>query len=168
MQAYLLVWSPLILWSSRRYYVVIPSLSVAGWKHVCFTWTNTDGKVNVFFQGDKVSTDLTGIEVGQTIEGNGIFILGQEMDSHGGSFDSSQAYLGTLTGLNVWSVVLRSSVIAAMARGCSAFEGDAVSWRHFRKSVSGNIAIQELAYCSHPSKSNVSVWDHKATLGARA
>ena len=123
-----------------------------GWKHLCFTWTNTDGKVEVFFQGEQVSTELTGKKVGQTIDGNGNFILGQEMDSHGGSFSSSQAYLGSLSGLNVWSVVLRSSVITAMARGCSAFEGDAVSWRHFRKSFSGNIELKELATCSYPSK----------------
>ena len=151
--ATLFLWSPLILCSSHRHYVNFPSTSTGGWKHLCFTWTNTDGKVEVFFQGDQVSTDLTGIEVGQTIEGNGIFFLGQEMDSHGGSFDSSQAYLGALSGLNVWSVVLRSSVITSMARGCSAFEGDAVSWRHFRESVSGSIAIKEFAVCSYPSKS---------------
>ena len=46
------------------------------------TWTNLDGTRCVFSDGIKIEC-FAGYATGETVEGNGNFILGQEQDSFG-------------------------------------------------------------------------------------
>ena len=128
----------------------IPSTENA-WHHICWKWSNTEGQYDFFHQGKRIKTD-TAFQKGKTIEGNGIFLIGQEMDTLGGGFDSPQAYYGLVSHLNIWSKRLNSATLALMARGCSAFEGDVVYWSDFRNDVRGNVIVVKDSVCGYPSK----------------
>lgn len=69
-----------------RYRDVSPGLHDGGWHHVCFTWTNSNGKLCPLVNGE-VLTCFTDYKIGQTIPGNGKFILGQEQDAYGKLFN---------------------------------------------------------------------------------
>ena len=49
---------------------------------MCFTWSNSNGKLCPFVN-EEVLTCFTDYKIGQTIPGNGKFILGQEQDAYG-------------------------------------------------------------------------------------
>lgn len=69
-----------------RYRDVSPGLHDGGWHHVCFTWKNSNGKLCPLVNGE-VLTCFTDYKIGQTIPGNGKFILGQEQDAYGKLFN---------------------------------------------------------------------------------
>lgn len=52
---------------------------------MCFTWSNSDGKLCPHVNGE-VLTCFTDYKTGETIPGNGQFILGQEQDAYGKLF----------------------------------------------------------------------------------
>ena len=53
----------------------------SGWHHVCARWNSEDGKWCIYVNGDQYCE--TNYNTGQTIQGSGKFILGQEQDSYG-------------------------------------------------------------------------------------
>ena len=59
------------------------------------TWDNTSGDWAVYHDGVLIESG-TGHEVGNTIEGGGVLIFGNEQDSLGGTFQTDQAFQGTL------------------------------------------------------------------------
>ncbi|KAL9959753.1 hypothetical protein ACROYT_G033108 [Oculina patagonica] len=110
-----------------QYYTMSTSLHDNGWHHICATWQSSNGQRCWYVDGSTLEC-VTGYKTGQTIAGNGKFILGQEQDSYGGSFDTYQAFYGTMSRLNVWSFVTASEVIKQMSTGCGLWSGDAVAW----------------------------------------
>lgn len=53
-----------------------------GWCNLSFTWTNVGGKLCPFVNGKPLEC-ITNYKNGQTIEGGGRFILGQDQDTYG-------------------------------------------------------------------------------------
>ena len=79
----------------------------------------------------------------KTILSNGTVVLGQEMDLHGGGFDSAQAFEGSLAGLNLWRQFLTANIIQGMAAGVINVNGNLLQWRDFRADhVFGNVIIR--------------------------
>ncbi|EDO46432.1 predicted protein [Nematostella vectensis] len=95
------------------------------WHHVAVTWTIAAGNYKLYVDG-AISDE--GIYSGQPLM-DAYLMVGQEQDSYGGGFDSTQAFLGSTVGANIWSRVLSESEIALLASSwCVLLEGDAVKW----------------------------------------
>ena len=93
------------------------------WHHLCFSWTNSDGSLQLYKDGELSYSD-TGFQTGYTIKGNGIPIVGQEQDPDaenkcGGNFDAKQSVQGFITNLNLWSCVLPAYSIKEMSQTCT-------------------------------------------------
>uniref|UniRef100_A0A8C4TC31 Pentraxin family member n=1 Tax=Erpetoichthys calabaricus TaxID=27687 RepID=A0A8C4TC31_ERPCA len=73
------------------------------WHHVCVTWQNSNGKWAIFVDGKEGHSGVN-VHSLQNIEGNGVFIIGQDQDVLGGNF--SDAFSGNISDLNIWSEVL--------------------------------------------------------------
>ncbi|XP_013399870.1 uncharacterized protein LOC106166018 [Lingula anatina] len=96
------------------------------WHHICLTWKSANGEWALYSDGLLLKTS-TGLASGTTIAGGGTWILGQDQDCVGGCFSTSQAYVGYLTGVNVWDKVLD---ITAMGQTCqSELKGNVLSWQ---------------------------------------
>ncbi|MGB7324719.1 MAG: DUF642 domain-containing protein, partial [Rubripirellula sp.] len=54
----------------------------------------------------------TGHAVGATLDAGGTFMLGQEQDSQGGSFESTEAFQGTLYDVRIWNEVRSEAEIS--------------------------------------------------------
>ncbi|WP_404307435.1 LamG-like jellyroll fold domain-containing protein [Neorhodopirellula lusitana] len=67
---------------------------------VAFSWNATIGQLQFFVDGDLVETISTPTQ-SQT-NGGGTFVLGQDQDSVGGTFDPSQTFSGTFHDVRVW------------------------------------------------------------------
>ena len=116
------------------------------WHHLCFSWTNSDGSLQLYKDGELSYSD-TGFQTGYTIKGNGIPIVGQEQDPDaenkcGGNFDAKQSVQGFITNLNLWSCVLPAYSIKEMSQTCTRGQGDVLKWSaDFKHQIKGNTKV---------------------------
>ncbi|XP_028398696.1 neuronal pentraxin-1-like isoform X2 [Dendronephthya gigantea] len=112
------------------------------WHFYCLQWRSKDGLHEIYQDGKKLGTSDNG-SIGHIIPANGTLVLGQEMDSHGGGFDSKQAFKGSLAGLNLWRQFLTVNVIQGMTSGVTNVNGNLLQWRDFRtKHLFGSVTIR--------------------------
>lgn len=75
--------------------------------------------------------------------------FGDLFSSKGGGFNSSQAFFGRMSRVNVWNYVVSSGFIQEeMSTGCGSWNGNAVAWFYFKDNINGNIEIIRPSSCS--------------------
>ncbi|KAK3571750.1 hypothetical protein QTP86_018726, partial [Hemibagrus guttatus] len=108
--------------------VILPlSLHDGKWHHVCVTWLAQDGEWEVYQDGTKRGSG-DNLNAWQPIKPGGVFILGQEQDSLGGRFDATQAFVGEISDLQLWSHTLTHHDIYSLASCRGHMTGDVISW----------------------------------------
>lgn len=112
------------------------------WHHVCFTWSNTNGDYQ-FYKDGKLIHEGTEFQKGVTIKHGGTAVIGQDQDTLGGGFDSDQAFVGSVTELNVWGTVLSESDILAQYSNCHVTQGSVIRWSQFKDNVHGGAIVIE-------------------------
>nr|XP_055024640.1 adhesion G-protein coupled receptor D2 isoform X2 [Misgurnus anguillicaudatus] len=104
------------------------------WHHVCVTWTKShyeswaiyvDGKLGDSGNGKDKGTG-TGKDNPRNIHPDGIFIVGQDQDSFGGTF--TEPFMGNLTDLNIWGEALEIKQVQAL-ESCSQLTNRMVIFR---------------------------------------
>ncbi|MCK4891209.1 MAG: laminin G domain-containing protein, partial [Candidatus Pacebacteria bacterium] len=107
------------------------------WHHVVVTWRSSDGQVKLYKDGN--SQIYTGIlQAGATLTQGGSLVIGQEQDSVGGGFQLSQAFLGLLDEVRIYSRVLPESEVLQHHQGVYQNETDLVG--HWKFDDIGNTA----------------------------
>ncbi|NWJ07119.1 PTX4 protein, partial [Crypturellus undulatus] len=86
------------------------------WHHLCLTWSSEQGKFR-FYVDRRVLAAGSGFQEGYEIPAGGSLVLGQEQDELGGDFDPSEAFVGRLAGLALWSRALTPGEVASLATG---------------------------------------------------
>ncbi len=81
---------------------------------MCATWRSDNGLAQLWVDGKATIKRL--IKTGP-ITGAPITILGQEQDSYGGGFDSSQSFIGMITEFHMWDYVLTPADIKVYTNG---------------------------------------------------
>lgn len=84
------------------------------WHHLALTRAMASGDTEVWIDGTRVS-ETAGVAPGATFPTDGILILGQDQDSHGGNFQVPQSYHGVLDEVAWFPRVLTELEIAAVA-----------------------------------------------------
>ena len=74
------------------------------WHHIALTWKSSDGELKFYKDGALEYTHSEPIAAGEVFASNGAFVLGQEQDSIGGSFDRDQAFAGAIDEVRIWNV----------------------------------------------------------------
>ncbi|XP_070688316.1 adhesion G protein-coupled receptor D2 [Pempheris klunzingeri] len=88
------------------------------WHSVCVSWSQDGGRWALFTHGLEVSSG-DGLNSFDSIGHDGVFIIGQEQDTFGGSFKKDESFSGSITDLHIWDRVLNSSEIYTMEKECS-------------------------------------------------
>nr|XP_020452237.1 adhesion G-protein coupled receptor D2-like isoform X3 [Monopterus albus] len=88
------------------------------WHSVCVSWSQNGGRWALFTHGLMVCRG-DGLNSSDSIGPDGLFIIGQEQDTFGGSFKKDESFSGSITELHIWDRVLNSSEISAMEKECS-------------------------------------------------
>jgi PKD repeat protein len=81
------------------------------WHHVVATWSNDTGTVNLYVDGTP-RYSLAGVRTGGALTDGGTMVIGQEQDTVGGGFDSSQALQGQLDEVALYPVALSAARVA--------------------------------------------------------
>ncbi|XP_051950579.1 adhesion G-protein coupled receptor D2 isoform X2 [Xyrauchen texanus] len=84
------------------------------WHHICATWRAIDGFWAIYVDGKEGDSAKENLQQAspKPIDGNGIFILGQDQDTFGGTF--TEPFVGNLTDLNIWDVDLMLNQVQAL------------------------------------------------------
>ena len=77
-----------------------------------------------FYKDGYVNEQGKNFKEGHTIRGGGTLVLGQEQDSVGGGFDTSQSFKGMLSNVNIWDHVVTPFQIEEMSSSCLLHEGN--------------------------------------------
>lgn len=88
------------------------------WHSVCVSWSQNGGRWALFIDGLVISRG-SGLNSSDSIGPDGLFIIGQEQDTFGGSFKKDESFSGSITELHIWDRVLNSSEIYTMEKECS-------------------------------------------------
>ncbi|XP_078358813.1 uncharacterized protein LOC144643433 [Oculina patagonica] len=103
------------------------------WHHICVSWERGSGSWKFYKDGD-LKEEGNNFKKGHTIRQGGSLVLGQDQDSIGGGFESSQSLQGMLTNVNVWDSVLSGRLIQEMSKSCESndrYEGNVYKWADF-------------------------------------
>ncbi|KAG1936133.1 neuronal pentraxin-2 [Pimephales promelas] len=103
------------------------SLSDGKWHHVCVTWSTRDGLWEAYQDGVKRGSGEN-LSPWHPIKPGGVFILGQEQDTLGGRFDATQAYVGEISDVQMWSHVLTPHDVYSLASCGGHMTGDIIAW----------------------------------------
>lgn len=119
--------------------VTLPlSLSDGKWHHVCVTWSTRDGLWEAYQDGVKRGSGEN-LSSWHPIKPGGVFILGQEQDTLGGRFDATQAFVGEISDLQLWSHVLTPHDIYSLASCGSHMTGDVIAWTESAVELHGGV-----------------------------
>ncbi|XP_029945994.1 neuronal pentraxin receptor a [Salarias fasciatus] len=129
------------------------NLSRGSWQHICVSWTQKGGAWQAY-QGGKLRGEGHGLAARHHIRPGGVLILGQEQDSLGGGFDSSQALVGELSQVGVWDRVLTSSQVASLARCGRVTQGNVAPWTEGGVEVHGGATKDPGEPCSKHGRSS--------------
>ncbi|XP_036971348.1 adhesion G-protein coupled receptor D2 isoform X2 [Acanthopagrus latus] len=88
------------------------------WHSVCVSWSQNGGRWALFADGLVVSRG-DGLNTSDSIGSDGLFIIGQEQDTFGGSFKKDESFSGSITELHIWDRVLNDSEIETMEKSCT-------------------------------------------------
>ncbi|XP_073414666.1 pentraxin-4 [Dendrobates tinctorius] len=94
---------------------VVP-LADGSWHHTCFIWSSIQGKYWFFVDRRLISTGSR-FQKGYEIPPGGSLVLGQEQDTLGGGFDSTEAFVGHLAGFAMWNRALTPGEVSGIATG---------------------------------------------------
>ncbi len=97
------------------------------WHHVAWTWDSSTGSTKVFVDGAEEYSGT--LKQGFSIPDGGSLVFGQEQDSVGGGFDSSQAFDGQMRDIRLWnSAKSESAIDSDKDQALSGTESDLVSY----------------------------------------
>ncbi|XP_038836269.1 neuronal pentraxin receptor-like [Salvelinus namaycush] len=126
------------------------NLSRGSWHHICVSWSQRGGAWQAY-QGGKLRGEGQGLAAWHHIRPGGVLILGQEQDTLGGRFDSSQAMVGELSQWNVWEQVLTPSEVSSLAH-CSQHspqpKGNVAPWTNREVEVFGGATKVPMEPCA--------------------
>uniref|UniRef100_A0A3Q3A2F0 Adhesion G-protein coupled receptor D2-like n=1 Tax=Kryptolebias marmoratus TaxID=37003 RepID=A0A3Q3A2F0_KRYMA len=88
------------------------------WHSMCVSWSQVGGHWALYTHY-RLQSSGSGLNSNNSIGPGGLFIIGQEQDTFGGSFKSCESYCGSITELHIWDRVLSSSEISTMEKECS-------------------------------------------------
>uniref|UniRef100_A0A3P8WPL7 Neuronal pentraxin-2-like n=1 Tax=Cynoglossus semilaevis TaxID=244447 RepID=A0A3P8WPL7_CYNSE len=103
------------------------NLSRGSWQHICVSWNHKGGAWQAY-QGGKLRGEGHALATGHHVRPGGVLVLGQEQDSLGGGFDSSQAMVGELSQVGLWDRVLSSNQVASLSRCSKITQGSVFTW----------------------------------------
>ncbi|XP_067142498.1 C-reactive protein 1.4-like [Centruroides vittatus] len=82
-----------------------------GWYHFCSSWFGSNGYIRVFINGNRCKLDDVGNNVAGSIEGGGIFVIGQMQHGSDSGYVEDQAWHGDIVDVNMWNEVLKDGQI---------------------------------------------------------
>ncbi|XP_067085290.1 serum amyloid P-component-like [Osmerus mordax] len=112
------------------------------WNSVCATWDSGTGLVQVWLNGRP--SVRKALHAGGSISGTPFLVLGQDQDSHGGSFDAQQSFTGQLTDVHMWDYVLSPCEVQTYTQAGAFRPGNVLDWGAMEYTRHGYVVLERL------------------------
>lgn len=129
------------------------NITRGSWQHICVSWSQKGGSWQAY-QGGTLRGEGHSLAAGHHIRPGGVLVLGQEQDTPGGGFDSTQAMVGELSQVGIWDRVLSSNQVASLARCGRVAQGGVALWTESKIEVYGGATKDPGEPCSKHSRSS--------------
>ena len=118
------------------------------WHYLAVTWENNDGNITLYIDGS-IALRKTGELVGKIVPSQGFLYLGQDQDEVDGKLDSTQAFVGLMTQLNLWNRAFSEQEVIGVKNKCRPDqEGNVISWnKDVLSAIKGNILVHRPSSC---------------------
>nr|QDC17492.1 SAP [Boleophthalmus pectinirostris] len=112
------------------------------WHSVCGTWDAASGLVQLWVNGKHSSIKfVTNSIINEPMS----IVLGQEQDSFGGGFSSSQSFVGMIRDVHMWDKILSPCEIRYYSNELSFPPGNILSWNSIEFQLTGRVLIKDVA-----------------------
>ncbi|KAM8826171.1 C-reactive protein-like [Synchiropus picturatus] len=118
------------------------------WHSLCATWESSNGLVQLWLDGLPSIRKYVAWGTNFT-ESQLIIILGQEQDSHGGSFDSKQCFIGMMADVHMWDYVLSPCEIQAYVDDRNFTPGNMLNWKALEFQIFDKVLIEDKQMSCH-------------------
>ncbi|XP_061831986.1 adhesion G protein-coupled receptor D2 isoform X1 [Nerophis lumbriciformis] len=126
------------------------------WHWICVSWNQNGGRWTLLTDGRLVYSG-EGLNSTDSIGPDGLFIIGQEQDTYGGSFKKDESFSGSITELHIWDHVLNRRELDTTEKECSpTTSGLLFKWSGASLEIDSSLTKM---WRSSPCKGNVSVFD---------
>ncbi|XP_077197283.1 C-reactive protein-like [Paroedura picta] len=134
----------------RKYVLYVRSQSVSfdvpekfssrtGGDHICVSWEAASGLVEFWMNGQPlVRKSLKRV---CCVSNEASIILGQEQDSFGGGFDTSQSYVGEISEVNMWGRALSPDEVS-MAWNNANVPEYLMNWEALNYTIHGDVLVK--------------------------
>ncbi|CAH3119986.1 unnamed protein product, partial [Porites lobata] len=124
------------------------------WHHVCISWRSVGGSVWVYVD-QRLDNTGSAYKTGEYIGRIGTFMIGQVQTSVGRSripsSDTTKAFVGEITRLNVWKNRMEVTERARiLGRGCGFWNGNVLPWCELKSNLFGNVNLIPNSECFIP------------------
>ncbi|MGH0156227.1 UNVERIFIED_CONTAM: hypothetical protein FKN15_029743 [Acipenser sinensis] len=95
------------------------------WHHLCVTWQKAKGIWAIYIDRE-IGNSGSGLYASYNINGDGMFIIGQDQDTLGGTFN--EAFCGNITALNIWNKSLSEEQVAGVSPCSMIMQNQLFHW----------------------------------------
>ncbi|KAM9852155.1 serum amyloid P-component-like [Aulostomus maculatus] len=110
------------------------------WHSICSTWDSSSGLSQLWFDGKPSIKKF--LPSRSTIDGYPIILLGQEQDSHGGAFETRQAFVGMISDVHMWDYILSPCEIQKYVVDLNYTPGNVLNWGALDFQIVGRVLIE--------------------------
>ncbi|KAJ0058223.1 hypothetical protein NL108_009114 [Boleophthalmus pectinirostris] len=129
------------------------NITRGSWQHICVSWSQRGGTWQAY-QGGRLRGEGHSLAAGHHIRPGGVLVLGQEQDTVGGGFDSTQALVGEMSQVGMWDRVLSANQVASLSRCSKITQGGVAVWTESQIQVHGGATKDPGEPCSKHSSSS--------------
>ncbi|XP_028394182.1 neuronal pentraxin-2-like [Dendronephthya gigantea] len=108
------------------------------WHFICVIWDGVIGNVKFYYEGSKHPSGTLSGPITQLSPG-GKFVIGAIKGQNNTTYSSS--FVGYLSCINVWSIIISYESIISMASGGMNINGDYLAWRDVLGYILGNLTV---------------------------
>ncbi|KAK3571413.1 hypothetical protein QTP86_011687 [Hemibagrus guttatus] len=106
--------------------------------HLCVTWESSTGATAFWVNGRRSMLKI--YRRGFNLNPNGSIILGQDPDSYLGDFDEKQSFVGEITDVHMWDIVLDPGQIKQLYENQALGDrGNVLDWNSLKYKIIGNV-----------------------------
>ncbi|KAM9343919.1 carbonic anhydrase 6 [Pholidichthys leucotaenia] len=135
------------LWIGNEFVNLPHNFKSHDWTNYCVTWSSHTGGAELWING--MVGESRKLKSGYRVSAGGEFILGRDQDGVLG-INSSEAFVGKMTDVNMWDYVLTKAGIRdqMLCQGNSSVVGNVFSWGTTKLSLYGGVQLDNQYRCS--------------------
>ncbi|XP_070691592.1 serum amyloid P-component-like [Pempheris klunzingeri] len=111
------------------------------WHSICSTWDSGSGVIQLWLDGNPLSRKF--ITSGSNIPGPIIIVFGQDQDSHGGGFVTSESFLGMMSDVHMWDYIVSPTEIRNYMDHVNFSPGNVLNWSALEFQITGRVLIED-------------------------